>query len=100
MSIIKKIESLLRTKEEFTSADGEILSNRVYDAAVNLSHSLLYVLMSDDAWKEQFLLQLSTIAKVEQISDKKSFRVVGFHFYNQQYRAGSLDRDIKDILKG
>lgn len=56
-------------------------------------------LLVDEAWKEQFLMQLSTMAKVEQISDKKSFRVLGFHFYNQQYRSGSLDRDIKDFLQ-
>lgn len=59
MSIIKKIESLLRTKEEFTSADGEILSNKVYDAAVELSPELLDALMSDDETKGYFFAQTS-----------------------------------------
>lgn len=59
MSIIKKIESLLRTREEFSSADGEILSNKVYDAAVELSPELLDILMSDDEIKGYFFSQTS-----------------------------------------
>jgi type III restriction enzyme len=56
-------------------------------------------LISDDLWKERFLLQMeSTAAALKKFVDDNDYRIWGFHFFNQTERPSEFADDMRKII--
>ena len=54
-------------------------------------------LIEHDSWKEDFLLELEEKAEVVFFSDDKEYKILGFHFFNQE-RQENFNNDFKKLF--
>ncbi|MBQ8035664.1 MAG: methylase, partial [Proteobacteria bacterium] len=56
-------------------------------------------LLDKDSWKEKLLLQLKNVANAKTYYHTDDiYRILGFHFFNQDQRMNEFRSDIKDLL--
>lgn len=76
---------LLKTDDRYITSDGEILKNAVYEDAMKMDSSLIKLLLSDDACKSCFFIEVDGIL----VFDKVGF---GWIINNRQFLPDSYTR--------
>lgn len=85
MNYFDKVLSVLKKDERFFSAEGELLRNAVYEAAMKMDSSLLKLLYDNDITKEHFFTDIDGIA----VFDKVGF---GWVINNREFLPDSYTR--------
>lgn len=85
MNFFDKVLSVLRQDERFFSADGELLRNAVYEAAMKMDSKLLKLLYNNDVIKNRFFTDIDGIS----VFDKVGF---GWVINNREFLPDSYTR--------
>lgn len=85
MNFFDKVLSVLRQDERFFSADGELLRNAVYEAAMKMDSELLKLLYNNDVTKNRFFTDIDGIS----VFDKVGF---GWVINNREFLPDSYTR--------
>lgn len=85
MNFFDKVLNVLRQDERFFSADGELLRNAVYEAAMKMDSALLKLLYNNDVTKTRFFTDVDGIA----VFDKVGF---GWVINNREFLPDSYTR--------
>lgn len=85
MNFFDKVLNVLRQDERFFSADGELLRNAVYEAAMKMDSELLKLLYNNDVTKNRFFTDIDGIS----VFDKVGF---GWVINNREFLPDSYTR--------
>ncbi len=55
-------------------------------------------LLEEDAWKEEFLLQMENEAVPTEFVNDNEYKILGFHFFNQDHRMKEIDEEFNSLL--
>lgn len=99
---IDRIISLLKTKEEYVSKDGDLLKAKVYEDIQNMDKELIELLISDDEIKESFFVDIEgTLVfdkqKFAWVVDSKEFLPDSYTAYTNKIGLTSDGKFISNI---